>query len=93
VDQHSKVGDAYSQNLTNLAGFQALDFLQNEGLTLIHRQAIHATTNQLADLLGKHQLFQISGRASPVAFAVESGLEASSMGSMRSSIAAASWHP
>src|SRR6516164_2252025 len=75
MHQHSKVGDAYGQNLTNFAGPKTLDFSQNERLTLINRQAIHAAANQLADLLGKHKLFQISGRASPVAFAVESGLE------------------
>src|SRR5579871_6114545 len=75
MHQHSKVGDAYGQNLTNLAGLKPLDLSQNERLTLIDRQAIHATPNQLANLLGKQQPFQISRRAGPVAFAVESGLE------------------
>src|SRR5713226_7041319 len=75
MHQHTKVSDAHIENLTNLAGVKALDLSQDECLTLVYRQAVHAAANQLADFIRENQPFQIGGGASPVAFGVKAGLE------------------
>src|SRR5260370_38720744 len=75
MHQPPKVSDAHIENLTNLACVKSFDFSQDECLTLVYWQTVHAAANQLADLIREHQPFQIGGRATPVAVSVKTGFE------------------
>jgi hypothetical protein len=75
MEEHSKVRDTHTQNLTDFFGWKRFDFAEDEGLALIEGQADHAIADHFTGFVGKEHALQIFGRGCPVAAGVEAGFE------------------
>src|ERR1019366_8439364 len=73
--QHPIVSGADFQNFTNPGRIEVFDLFQYKRRPLVHRQPLHASVNDLAELFRQHQTIQISRRTHPHASCIESSFK------------------